>query len=112
MLSSLVQQVSRENETEFAATVADCSEEEVEALSFAVNSSLISGLGADAVPWSRFARELDKIGITERHSALSRPEGFFKELHAQECEAQEKRSRRGPKGKKQDGGNDGGGGGR
>ena len=88
-LSSLVQRASQ-NKIEFAKTVAHSSEEEVEALSFAVNSSLISGLGADAVPWSRFARELDKIGITERHSALSRPEGFFKELHAQECEAQEK----------------------
>ena len=89
-LSRLVEQASRENETEFAKTVAGSSEEEVEALSFAVNSALISGLGADALPWSRFAKELDTVGITARHGALSRPEGFFEQLHAQERQVQEK----------------------
>ena len=92
-LSSSLQQVRQSRSAEeFAAKIDASPEEEVEALSFAVNAALVSGLGPDAQqqPWARMIQGLDTAGLSERRSALSRPEEFFEELLVKESQEQER----------------------
>ena len=82
-LGSTVTTLREQNERVFAAAIHSMLEEDREGIEFVVDAALLSEM-EETLPWGRFVKELDKIGLTERHRALSNSQDFFAELHRKE----------------------------